>query len=282
MTYTSLISTRELSSHLYDPNWVTVDCRFFLADPGRGYLDYQQSHIAGAVYAHLDNDLSAEFIPGVTGRHPWPSVEAASQIISNLGISQDTQVVVYDNASGALPAVRLWWMLRWLGHEPAAVLDGGWSKWVADNLATIRGRETRENSDFHPHPRPELLVSTQEVNVLRMDPEYRLFDARALERYNGQNETIDPVAGHIPGAVSAPYLDNLTPTGEMLPVSDLRAHYQTLLSDIPVERTVFYCGSGVTAIHNILAILYAGLGEARLYAGSWSEWITDPKNPVAS
>jgi thiosulfate/3-mercaptopyruvate sulfurtransferase len=275
-----LISPSELATRLNDPDWVVVDCRFSLADSERGRRDYLEAHIVGAVYAHLEEDLSGPVIRGLTGRHPLPGVERAAEVFSNLGIGPGIQVVAYDDAGGALPAVRLWWMLRWLGHSQAAVLDGGWQRWVAEGGLTRTGRERRERRDFVARPRPELVVNAEQVNALRQDPGSRVYDARVTERYRGENETIDPVAGHIPGALSAPYLDNLGPDGCFRSRRELRRHYHDLIDDLPAERVVFYCGSGVTSIHNILAMLHAGLGEARLYAGSWSEWIADPDRPI--
>jgi len=280
--YTTLISTEEVSRHLHDPEWVIADCRFSLASPEKGEQDYLVSHIPGAIYAHLDQDLSSPIIPGETGRHPWPGVGQAALFFSQIGIEAGVQVVAYDDAGGALAAVRLWWILRWLGHETVAVLDGGWQKWVSEGREVKSGIEVRSRREFIPKPRAELLVSTAEVDKLRMDPAFRIFDARAAERYHGHNETIDPIAGHIPGAFSAPYLDNLTIEGIFRPVEELRTHYQALMGDIPPENTIFYCGSGVTSIHNLLAMLHVGLREARLYAGSWSEWIADQKRPVAT
>jgi thiosulfate/3-mercaptopyruvate sulfurtransferase len=190
------------------------------------------------------------------------------------------QVVAYDDAGGALAAVRLWWMLRWLGYEAAAVLDGGWSKWLAEGRPVRGGEESRAPRQFQPHLRPELLVDTAAVEAARQNVTYRVLDARAAERYHGQNETIDPVAGHIPEALSAPYLENLAAEGVFRPRDELRQRYGELLGETPTDRVICYCGSGVTAIHDLLAMLHAGLGEGRLYAGSWSEWITDPDRPI--
>jgi thiosulfate/3-mercaptopyruvate sulfurtransferase len=199
-----------------------------------------------------------------------------------MGIGPGVQVVAYDDMGGALAAVRLWWMLRWLGHEASAVLDGGWSRWRKEGRPVEAGVQQRPAREFIPQPRPELLVDARQVDRMRQDPHQRVFDAREPERYRGEVEPIDPVAGRIPGAVSAPFKGNLTPAGTLKSREELHGIYQVLLGDIPVENTAFYCGSGVTSIHNILAILHAGLGEARLYAGSWSEWITDPTRPVSS
>lgn len=281
MTYKTLISTNELAAHLDNPEWAIFDCRFSLDRPERGCEDYRAAHIPGAIYAHLDKDLSGPVVAGKTGRHPLPEPAAAAEKFSSWGIGPGVQVVVYDDAGGALAAVRLWWMLRWLGHEAAAVLDGGWNRWIAEGRAVREGVESRPARTFTPAPRPGMLAAVDEVEKLRQDPSYRLFDVRAAERYRGQSETIDPVAGHIPGAISAPYMDNLTPDGLFRPPAELEQHYQRYLGKTPPERAVFYCGSGVTSIHSILAMLHAGLGEARLYAGSWSEWIADPERPVA-
>ncbi len=280
MTYTTLISVVDVNDHLHETNWVVVDARFSLADAGLGRRNYLAGHIPGAMYVHLDEDLSSRVIEGVTGRHPWPTVDAAASVLGRLGIGPGVQVVVYDDMGGGLAAVRVWWMLRWLGHDAAAVLDGGWQTWRKHGLPVQAGEEKMPWREFQAHPRPELLVTAEQVDAMRQDPAYRVLDARAADRYRGENETIDPVAGHIPGAFSAPYMDNLNPDGTFRPAEALRQHYGKLLGGIPEERAVFYCGSGVTSIHDILAMLYAGMGEARLYAGSWSEWIADPRRPV--
>lgn len=281
MTYNVLISTTELASHLDDPEWAILDCRYSLADAEVGRRNYLQAHIPGAIYAHLSEDLSGTKIPGLTGRHPLPNPEEAASRFSAWGIDPGVQVVAYDDVGGVLAAGRAWWMLRWLGHPQAAVLDGGWQKWLAEGRPTGGGIEARLRRRFVPAPNPEMLVNLEEVEALRLDSSWRLFDARAAERYHGKNETIDPVAGHIPGALSAPYFDNLNPDLTFRSPEELHQHYQALLGDVEAERAVFYCGSGVTSTHNILALLYAGLGEARLYAGSWSEWICDPHMQVA-
>jgi thiosulfate/3-mercaptopyruvate sulfurtransferase len=279
--FTTLITANELARHLPDPDWVIVDCRYSLIDHEKGRRDYIQLHIPGAVYAHQDEDLSGPVITGKTGRHPLPGIDTAAHNFSKLGIGPGVQVIAYDDAYGALSAVRLWWMLRWLGHEAAAVLDGGWQRWVGDGRPVKTGVETRPLREFVPHPRPDLIAASAEVDVIRLDRSYRLLDARVAERYCGDFEPIDPVAGHIPGALSAPYTDNLNPEGTFRSPAELREYYQKLLGDVPARNAICYCGSGVTSIHTILAMMYAGLGEARLYAGSWSEWITDPSRPVA-
>ncbi len=279
----TLITANELSHKLSDPGWLVVDCRFTLADPGKGRQEYLEAHIPGAVYAHLDEDLSArnsaEALSG--GRHPLPLPEPAAESLGRLGIGQGMQVVAYDAAGGALAAARLWWLLRWLGHTHCTVLDGGWQGWLAASHPLAGGAESRPAQVFYPRVRPELIVSTSQVEAMRQNKAYRVLDARAYERYQGKNETIDPVAGHIPGADSAPYQTNLNPDLSFRSKSELRNIYLDLLGNVPAGRSAIYCGSGVTAAHNILAMLHAGLGEARLYPGSWSEWISDPSRPVA-
>jgi thiosulfate/3-mercaptopyruvate sulfurtransferase len=293
MTYTTLISTHELALHLGDPDWAILDCRFALADPERGRRDYTQAHLPGALYAHLNEDLAGPIVPGVTGRHPLPTIEFAGQRFSKWGIDDRVQVVVYDDSGGGM-AARLWWMLRWLGHEAVAVLDGDWRKWLNEGRAISGRAESRPARSFVPHPRPGLLVTTKEVEAslrgahpstpLRSAQDellvIKLIDSRTVERYRGESETIDPIAGHIPGAISAPYPDNLNPDDTFRSQAELRARFTLLLEGTPPERTAFYCGSGVTAAQNILALKHAGMGDAKLYAGSWSEWITDSKRPL--
>lgn len=282
MIYRTLISVDKLARHLEDPKWVIVDCRFSLADMERGQRDFVQAHIPGAVYAHLDHDLSGPVIQGQTGRHPLPTVERATQVFSSWGIEPGVQVVAYDDAGGALAAGRLWWMLRWLGHDEVAVLDGGWQRWLREGKPTTGGEENRSSGMFVPNPRPQVIATTTEVRDLLGKRTACIVDARTVDRYRGENEIIDPVAGHIPGAINLPYPENLTPTGVFRSPEELRQMYLDFLGDHPPEQAIFYCGSGVTSIHNILAMVHAGLPEPRLYAGSWSEWITDPARPVAA
>ncbi len=281
MPYTTIISPADLRPHLGDPAWAVFDCRYVLNDEARGERDYRQAHIPGAVYAHVKRDLAGLIIPGQTARHPLPAPDGFAEQLSRWGVDADVQVIVYDDSGGAM-AARLWWMLQWLGHPAVAVLDGGWPAWQEAGYPVAVGEETRPARRFTPHLHPELLQSVAEVERLRTDPRYRLFDSRNADRYRGENETIDPVAGHIPGAHSAPYVENLDASGRFLPPDALRARFRALLGDVPAEQSVFYCGSGVTAAHNLIALAHAGLGQGRLYAGSWSEWITDPARPIAT
>ncbi len=280
MTFTTLLNPTTLAAHLDDPNWATIDCRFSLADTELGRRAYRAAHIPGAVYAHLDADLSSPIVVGQTGRHPLPTVEKMAATLSAWGIDEGVQVVVYDDWGGAI-AARLWWMLRWLGHEAVAVLDGGWQAWQQAGRPVAGGDGSRPARTFVPAPRPELIVTIDEVDLLRRDPAWRVLDARSADRYRGENETLDPKAGHIPGALSAPFAMNLGSDGRFLAPDALAAHYAKVLDGVPAAQGVVHCGSGVTGAHNILAIQHAGLGEAKLFVGSWSLWSSQPDRPVA-
>lgn len=280
MNPSPLISAADLMAHLDDPNWLVVDCRFSLADTERGRREYSRSHIPGAVYAHIDEDLSSPVVPGVTGRHPLPDPISLAVQLSNWGANSDTMIVAYDDAGGA-HAARLWWLLGWLGHDLAAVLDGGWQAWQAAGYPETDTMPRRSQGIFLPYPRSERIVNADFVKANNHNSDYIIADSRDPQRYAGLNETIDPVAGHIPGAVNVPYMANLQPDGRFQDPDALRQRFEKLLDGKDGEHTVFYCGSGVTACHNILAYAHAGLGQALLYPGSWSEWINDPERGVA-
>ncbi len=264
MTYTTLISTSTLAAHLADPNWVVVDCRFDLQNPDWGFGEYQRAHIPGAVYAHLDRDLSSAMTP-TSGRHPLPAPEDFSARCGAWGILPRAQVIAYDAGSGAY-AARLWWMLRWIGHAAVAVLDGGWAKWACENRATRGGVESRAPAPFVGAPRAGWTAEVAEVEQMRADRGRRLIDARAAVRYRGEEELIYPVAGHIPGAVNRPYESNLGADGTFLSREELRRQFEAVLGNVPPERAVVYCGSGVTACHNLLALEHAGLRGANGFA----------------
>lgn len=277
--YATIIKPADLLPHLGEPQCVIVDCRFNLADTEEGRRAYLHGHIPGAFYAHLDEDLSGEIIPGKTGRHPLPTVEAAVQLFSGWGIDRETQVVVYDDKAGAI-AARLWWMLQWLGHERVAVLDGGWPKWMEAGYPVDRTNPVPKPATFVPNPQPQLLVDAAFVDKIRQDPDFILVDSRLDFRYRGEEEPIDPIAGHIPGAINAPFPENIE-DGKLKSPEDLKARFEQILQGKWSQQAVFYCGSGVTACYNLLALKHAGLGDAKLYAGSWSDWITGDKRPVA-
>ncbi len=278
MAFTTLISTAALALHLEDPAYVVVDCRFRLDETGWGGAQYRAHHIPRAVYAHLDRDLSGPKT-GTNGRHPLPRLDALAATFGRMGIADGTQVVAYDQDSG-MYASRLWWMLRWLGHDAVAVLDGGFARWIGEGRPTASGVEPPRHAEFVPHVRPEMLVDVAAVEAFSRSRTATLVDARAPERYRGATEPLDRVAGHIPGAVNRFYQHNLDERGGFRTPEELRAAFRGVTGGAAPDRIVCYCGSGVTACHNLLALEHAGLPGARLYAGSWSEWSTDPARPV--
>jgi thiosulfate/3-mercaptopyruvate sulfurtransferase len=277
-THSALISALELSAKLGDPNWLPIDCRFDLTRPDSGEQAYRAAHIPGAVYAHLDRDLSAP-IMAHTGRHPLPDPKAFAATLSRWGVTAQTQVVAYD-ADTSAHAARLWWMLRWVGHEKVAVLDGGFKAWQSSALPVSDEIPKRTPSSFETRPRRDMWVDASELTQ-RLSEGWRLLDARAAERYEGKVEPIDAVAGHVPGAVNHPLSTNLTSDGRFLSAQELRARYDASQAGIDDTRTIAMCGSGVTACHLLLAMEIAGKPGGRLYAGSWSEWIRDPSRPIA-
>lgn len=280
MVFTTLIPRGELVRHLNDPDWAIVDCRFSLDRPERGRGDYFEGHIPGAVYAHLEEDLSGRVIPGKTGRHPLPPVQDIAAKLSGWGIADGVQVVAYDDAGGSI-ASRMWWILRWMGHNAVAVLDGGWTAWQNAGFPSQGGHETRVARTFQPRVRTEFIATVEEVGRATARGA-KLLDARAPARFRGDAEPIDSVAGHIPGAVCASFSENLDEEGRFRPPEALRARFEALLSGALPSQAIAYCGSGVTATHNLLAMEHAGLPGARLYPGSWSEWITDPTRKIAT
>jgi len=280
-SFLTLVSTEALAAHLEDPSWLVVDCRFDLTQPEKGRREYLSGHIPGAFYAGLEPDLSGPRT-GANGRHPLPDVEAIRGLFGGWGVTDSTQVVAYDEKTG-LWASRLWWLLRYLGHERSAVLDGGLAKWSREG----RPVETALPADrtpvaFEGQPHEAMRVSVDEVAAVAGNPSWRIIDARAPERYRGEIEPIDRVAGHVPGAANLHYLRTLNADGTFLPAAALRATLRGVLADVPPERSLCYCGSGVTACHSLLAFEHAGLSGGRLYAGSWSEWSSDPRRPVAT
>ena len=277
--YATLIETAELARHLGDPAFVIVDVRHDLSKPERFGVDaYAQGHVPGAVFAHVDRDLSAPKT-GRNGRHPLPTPEAASAVFGRLGIDATKQVVAYDQDSGAF-AARLWWMLRWLGHENVAVLNGGFAKWLREGRPVSTQPQAPAATRFVPgHVRPTVNAAGIAASLPRHD--LLLLDARAAERYRGDAEPIDPVAGHIPGALNRPYARNLGPDATFRSARELRIEFEAMLHGRSPADLVHYCGSGVTSCHNVLAMSVAGYPLTRLYPGSWSEWCADPNRPIA-
>jgi thiosulfate/3-mercaptopyruvate sulfurtransferase len=270
--FTNIISAEDLNAHLRATDWVIVDCRFSLADTEEGRRNYAESHIPGAYFAHLDEDLSGPVISGKTGRHPLPDIDAFVKVLSSWGIEKGTQVVVYDDKGGAI-AARLWWMLHWLGHESVAVLNGGWQYWLAQNYPVDNNIPEKKSGIFEPALNDKMTINTAEVNMLKEDPIFKLIDSRTAPRYRGEEEPIDPVAGHIPGAINLPFPENLDEDMTLKSPEWLWDRFEEATGGKPGDLVVFYCGSGVTACHNILAFNYAGFSMPKLYPGSWSEWI---------
>lgn len=275
-----LVTTAELANHLHDPAWMLFDTRHDLLDTTRGPREYSQGHIAGAHFLSIDDDLSAAKT-GRNGRHPLPDQAAFADKMAALGATPDNLFVIYDG-TGGMYASRLWWMLRWLGAENVALLDGGFAKWVAEKRpVTTEKPAVRPPAANRFTPAGGLTVGAADVSAHLEDAGRLLLDARAAERYRGEVEPIDPVAGHIPGAINRFWQANLNPDGTFKPREELNSEYSQLLADRPPTAVVHQCGSGVTACHNLFAMEWAGLSGSRLYPGSWSEWVADPARPVA-
>jgi thiosulfate/3-mercaptopyruvate sulfurtransferase len=289
MMFKTLIDADSLEELLGNPRLALIDCRSDLLKPDAGRKAYIESHIAGAHYADLNRDLSAPVGPD-TGRHPLPAPHTFAARLAEFGIGKHTQVVAYDEANGSY-AARAWWMLRWLGHDAVAVLDGGFTAWSAAGGEVQSGdaagpaptpAHTRADAEaLAAHPNSNAVVTTADLERALRNPAMVLVDARARERYSGHVEPIDSVAGHIPGALNRPFTANLDADGRFLPAEELKRGWQQLLAGKRPDHVIAMCGSGVTACHNLLSLEIAGLSGAKLYAGSWSEWIRDPQRPIA-
>ena len=273
-----LVGTAALAERLDDPQWVVFDCRHDLADTAAGERAYAAAHIPGARFVHLDRDLSGP-LSGTNGRHPLPDPARFAARLAALGMTPEKRAVAYDAQGGAY-AARLWWVLRWVGHEDVAVLDGGWNTWTAEGRPVTDAAPAIVAGNFAVMPRA-ITVDAAFVESQLGAPDTLLVDARSPDRFRGENETLDPVGGHIPGAVNRFFRDNLGADGRFKPAAQLRQEFATLLAGRPASSVVHQCGSGVTACHNLLAMEAAGLGGSRLYPGSWSEWCADPRRPVA-
>ena len=279
MTTDMLVSTEWLATHGDDPQVRVVDVRWYLTEPGRGRKDYEEAHIPGAAYMDVNGDLAAK--PGEgPGRHPLPTAAAFAASAGRAAIGSDTHVVAYD-ASGGAYAARLWWLLRHFGHEQVSLLDGGWMEWLARGYPLENSLPAITPAVFTPHPRAGWVVDAASVEALRHSAGALILDARAAERYEGRVEPVDPRAGHIPGARSAPFTANVREDGSFKSLDELRERFAALGADA-ANPVVCYCGSGVTAAHNIFAMTLAGLPEPLLYEGSWSDWSSDPERPVAT
>jgi len=279
MTYTTLISAATLHQQLKHPDWVIVDCRFSLADTEAGAKAYRHGHIPNARYAHLDKDLSSA-ITDFTGRHPLPDFALLAKKLGDWGIDNNAQVVIYDDAGGAF-AGRLWWLLRCMGHDKVAVLDGGIKHWQNLGLPITTTLPAIKPATFRPYLNDAVWLNALQVQNNLAKKSIRLIDARTPERYRGEQEPIDPVAGHIPYALNRAFQLNLDSNGLFLSAKQLRDQFKQLIGATAPEQVVHYCGSGVTACHNLLAMEHAGLTGSKLYAGSWSEWIRNKNRAVA-
>lgn len=280
MRFETIIGTNVLSDHLSDPGWAIVDCRYRLDDSGWGDKAFTEAHIPGASYAHLVRDLAGRKT-GANGRHPLPDPVEFQATLGRLGIGAGVQVVAYDQDTGMF-ASRLWWLLRWMGHDSVAVLDGGFAKWMLEGRAVEPGPSRAAAREFSGTLREGLTATIEEVASLSASSSHRLVDARSPERYRGETEPIDRAAGHIPGAVNHPYQTNVRDDGTFLDSESLKRLWEGTLAGVSPRDAIVYCGSGVTACQNLLAMELAGLSGGRLFPGSWSEWSSDPGRPVAT
>lgn len=282
MPLAQLISTEQLHQRLGEDNLILLDCRFALEDPAYGRRNYLDGHIPGAHFLDLEQDLSAPVVSGVTGRHPLPEPSALVERLRACGLHSDSQVVIYDDGPGAF-AARAWWLLLWLGKRGGLyLLDGGLKAWREAGLELDTQPPASGNGDFCASPDERMVLNAEQLLLRLSSSDLTLLDARALPRFRGEVEPIDPVAGHIPGAQCAAFTDNLGADGRFLSREALRERFERLRGERPLNNVVAYCGSGVTACHNLFAMSLAGYPLAPLYAGSWSEWITDPTRPVAT
>lgn len=280
--HTTLISAADLAQHVLDSRWVVLDCRHDLMNPDAGRDAFAAGHIQNAQFANIDTDLSGAKtgLDGVfRGRHPLPERTALIETLRAWGIDDDTQVVAYD-AHGGMFAARLWWLLRWIGHPAVAVLDGGMAAWQAAGEPLVTPVAPRARGTLTERPSLTQTVAVDDVVANLATQNKTVVDARAADRYRGENETIDPVGGHIPGARNRFFKDNLAPDGRFKDAAQLKAEWTPLFASAP--QAIMQCGSGVTACHNLLALEVAGLPGAALYPGSWSQWCADPARPVAT
>jgi thiosulfate/3-mercaptopyruvate sulfurtransferase len=277
--YTTLIDADTLASQLERDDVAIFDCRFELGNPGWGGSEYAREHIPGAQYLHLDRDLAGPITPQ-SGRHPLPDPQQFARRIGALGAGPGMQLIAYDLGNGAY-AARFWWLARWIGVRSVAVLDGGITAWRAAGLPLERTVRTPQARQMPVTLANDAALDSAAVAELSKRPGNLLVDARGADRFAGRNETIDPIAGHVPGARNLPFTGNLGADGKFLPAELLRRRWMTLLGSQPPAALIAMCGSGVTACQNLLALEHAGLGGARLYPGSWSEWIRDPRRPIA-
>jgi len=277
--FSTLINPEDLVKNLQNPDWVVFDCRFSLAEPDAGQLSYIQGHIPNARYVNLDHDLSSPKT-ATTGRHPLPNVDVFASKLSMWGVNKNTQVVIYDSAEGAF-AARMWWMLRWLGHDAVALLNGGFERWQNEGHPVTAKLPDLTPRQFIAQPNADMLIDADAVETARQAGKI-IIDARGPDRFAGQNETLDPIGGHVPSAINMPFMGNLAENKTFLSENELKDRFTQVFGQTPSEEVINMCGSGVTACHNLLAMEMIGMTDSKLYVGSWSDWITTPSRPVAT
>ncbi len=280
MSYQTIISIDDLNQNLSNDNWYIFDCRFSLKDPNEGFNKFNQGHIPGAQFANMDNDLSSPKSES-SGRHPLPNPDIFIQKLRDWGVNNDSQIVCYDDVSGAY-AARMWWLLYWLGHQDVAVLDGGIEKWIEKNFPIETEVKQRSLGSFSGMANDDMWVDIGFVEQQLEQGQITLLDARPATRFTAEDQKTDPVPGHIPGAINYPFADNLDQQGMLLPAEELRQRFTQIFATNQQKQIINMCGSGVTACHNLLAMNIAGFPMPRLYVGSWSEWIRDQNRPVAT
>ncbi len=280
ISYQTIISVKELNDNLINANWFVFDCRFLLKDPDGGQKMFTDGHIPGAQFVDMDKDLSSPMTQS-SGRHPLPDANIFIDKLQLWGVNNNSQVICYDDMSGAY-AARMWWLLRWVGHEDVAVLDGGIDKWTASGLPLETDNQTKPRGNFSGEANDAMWVDIEFVQQQLSDGGIKLLDARSNERFTAKDHETDPVPGHIPGADNYPFAENLNNQGVFLHADELEKRFSSIFSYHKQEQIINMCGSGVTACHNLLAMSIAGLPWTRLYVGSWSEWIKDNHRPVAT
>ena len=281
MTEKILVTPQELATHLNDENWIIFDCRHTLADPDIGQEFYDEHHIPGARFAHLERHLSAP-ASSADGRHPLPDEMAFIRWLGAQGVTTEHTVVAYDDTSSTF-AARLWWMLKHLlGHEKVYLLDGGLPAWEQENLPQNAELPEISPATYHGKYNLSCLVTLEQLQTMRETPGTILVDVRGKERYTGEKEPLDPVAGHIPGAINMPFQGNVDDAGRFLPAETLKNRHQPLTAANNPNQVILYCGSGVTACHGLLGMVLGGLPAGRIYVGSWSQWCADASRPVAT
>ena len=280
MKYQTIISVEDLNKNLNTQDWLIFDCRFILKDPEGGLKKFNQGHIPGAQYADMDKDLASP-MTSTSGRHPLPNPDEFINKLQSWGVNNTSQIICYDDMSGAF-AARMWWLLKWLGHNDVAVLDGGIDKWTANNLTLETDTQQKAAGSFSGQANNDMWVDVEFVQKELAENNINLLDARSAERFTAKDTKTDPVAGHVPGAMSYPFAENLSKQGVFLPLEELQKRFAPMLSSSEKKEVINMCGSGVTACHNLLAMRIAELPMTRLFVGSWSEWIKDKSRPVAT